>query len=99
LIKITPYNLIHHEIIGLEIEVAESTNSYLIGIKGKLIDETKNMLIIDTGKSLKKIPKSSSKFIFTLPDSLRVKVDGRLLLSQPENRIKTRFKKKFREVL
>jgi len=93
--KLTPHNLIHHELIGLEVEVAESTNKYLEGIKGKVVDETKNMLIIEDKKE-RRIPKSCSCFIFDI--GKKVKVDGRLLLYRPEDRIQTRFKKKFRRM-
>lgn len=98
--KVTPHNIIHHELIGIDTKVVDSTNRSLIGIEGKVVDETKNMLVIGE----KNIPKSCSSFIFTVPSSggkrylpLRIKVDGRLLLSQPENRIQTKFKKKFRK--
>jgi ribonuclease P protein subunit POP4 len=109
--KLTPHNIIHHELIGLDTKVADSTNSSLIGIEGRIIDETKNMLTIRTGEQVKKVPKSCSSFMFTIPSLVRtahqavggkrylpltLKVDGRLLLSQPENRIQTKFKKKFR---
>lgn len=90
--KLTADNLIHHELIGLEAEVMESTNPSLAGIRGRVVDETKNLLVIED----KKVQKSHTTFAFTLPSHQRVKVDGRLLLSQPENRIQTRFKKKFR---
>jgi len=93
--KLTPYNLIHHELIGLEVEVAESTNKCLEGIKGRVVDETKNMLIIESDKE-RKVPKSCTCFIFHI--GKKVKVDGRLLLYRPEDRIQTKFKKKFRRI-
>ncbi len=89
--KLTPENIIHHELIGLDARVAESTNKSLVGIEGRVVDETRNMLVIGE----KKIPKSCSSFIFKSHD-LKLKVDGRLLLSQPENRIQTRFRKRFK---
>lgn len=102
--KLTPHNIIHHELIGLDTKVVDSTNSSLVGIEGRIVDETKNMLVIENAEE-KKVPKSSSSFMFTIPYfngkrylPLRIKVDGRLLLSQPENRIQTKFKKKFRKV-
>ncbi len=105
--QISPHNLIHHELIGLEVEVVDSTNPYQIGIKGKVIDETRNILKIDVdGGHVRMVSKSHTDFIFTipagngrryLPDAkTRVKVKGTLLLSQPENRIQTKFKKSFR---
>ncbi|VVB93337.1 Ribonuclease P protein component 1 [uncultured archaeon] len=110
--KLTPHNIIHHELIGLDTKVVDSTNSSLIGIEGRIIDETKNMISIRTGEQAKKVSKSCSSFMFTIPSLVRtahqtvdgkrylpltLKVDGRLLLSQPENRIQTKFKKKFRK--
>jgi len=101
--KLTPRNIIHHELIGLDTKVVDSTNNSLIGTEGKIVDETKNMFVIGDVQE-KRIPKSCSSFVFTIPSfsgkrylPLRVKVDGRLLLSQPENRIQTKFKKKFRK--
>ena len=45
--QLSPQNLIHHELIGLEAEVIYSTNNTQIGIKGKVIDETKNTMKIE----------------------------------------------------
>lgn len=102
--RLSPQNIIHHELIGHDITVVDSTNSSLIGIKGRIVDETRNLLTIETGVQEKKIPKSCSSFIFTIPSvdgkrylPLTINVDGRLLLSQPENRIQTKFRKKFRK--
>ncbi len=102
--RLTPQNIIHHELIGLDTKVADSTNASLIGIEGRIVNETKNILTVDNDVQEKKIPKSCSSFIFTIPSvegkrylPLTIKVDGRLLLSQPEKRIQTKFKKKFRK--
>ncbi len=102
--KLSPHNIIHHELIGIDTRVVDSTNSSLVGIEGRIVDETKNMLTVETDAQEKKIPKSCSSFVFTIPSfdgkrylPLKIKVDGRLLLSQPENRIQTKFKKKFRK--
>ncbi len=104
--KPAAHNIIHHELIGLDTIVADSTNSSLCGIEGRIVDETRNMFTVETDDREKKIPKSGSSFIFTIPHlaadgkrylQSRIKVDGRLLLSQPENRIQTRFRKKFRK--
>ncbi len=45
------------ELIGLNIEVIKSNNKANIGIKGKIIDETKNMIIIKNEKGIKKLIK------------------------------------------
>ena len=48
--------------IGREVEVVESRNKDYIGIKGKVIDETLNMLVIKTQKGIKKVLKKGTKF-------------------------------------
>lgn len=42
-------------IIGSKIEIIESKNKTLIGLKGKVIDQTKNTIILKTKKGNKKI--------------------------------------------
>jgi ribonuclease P protein subunit POP4 len=97
-VEIVPSTLIYHELIGLEVKVIHSTNPVLTGTLGQVIDETKNLLIIENSQSRElKIPKADSEFLFRVPAELSekgrrsdtfVKIQGNLLLSQPENRIK-----------
>ncbi|MCW3138817.1 MAG: ribonuclease P protein component 1 [Methanophagales archaeon] len=89
--KITPSNILLHELIGLRAEVEESSNSSEKGICGSVVDETRNMLIIENEhRKEKKIPKAENVFIFELPGDERVKVRvrGDMLVSRPEDRIK-----------
>ena len=62
--------------IGLKVEVVNSSDSYLIGVSGRVVDETKNLLLIEKedGKVVK-IPKVSSVFRFYLNDG-EVEVKG-----------------------
>ena len=83
-----PSNIIKHELIGLSVEVVENTNKRNVGIKGKVIDETRNTLTIKTSKGEKKIVKENSKFMFTLPNKKKVIVVGSLIVGKPEIRIK-----------
>ncbi|MBL7147386.1 MAG: ribonuclease P protein subunit [Nanoarchaeota archaeon] len=48
--------------IGSPIEITESKNKSLIGLKGNVIDETKNTLTINTKKGIKKAIKSQIKW-------------------------------------
>lgn len=87
--KITPGNLLQHELIGLRINVEESSNSTLRGFGGTVIDETRNMLVIENEqKNEKKIPKAGNVFIFKLNGGVQVRVKGDRLVSRPEDRIK-----------
>jgi ribonuclease P protein subunit POP4 len=90
---ITPKNLIRHELIGLTVKVVESTNKFQIGIKGTVVDETKNTLTIENENGLKKVQKKGSKFIFEIPDNKKVKVNGDKIAVRPEDRLKLKVKK------
>jgi ribonuclease P protein subunit POP4 len=90
---ITEKNLVRHELIGLEVEVKKSTNKTQIGIKGRVVDETYNMLVIDTGGKEKKVEKKSCVFVFKLPNGKKVEVEGWVLVGRPEDRIKKKLPK------
>ena len=49
--EITPENLVYRTLIGLETVVAESTSPDMVGIRGVVVDETRNTLLITTGYS------------------------------------------------
>jgi ribonuclease P protein subunit POP4 len=70
------------ELIGSHIEVVSSKNPTLIGIKGKVIDETKNTLTIKN-KKIKKILKSH----VTLKINNTI-IQGKSLIGRPEDRLK-----------
>jgi len=89
----TPENLVKHELIGLVVEVADSTNPSLTGISGRVVDETRNTLVVETDGGEKRVPKACARFTFTLPDGRRARVEGLVLESQPENRINKRVKR------
>jgi ribonuclease P protein subunit POP4 len=89
---INPKNLVKHELIGLKVTVSESKNPSLIGISGEVVNETKNTLVIQTSTGEKAVIKDQCVFVFILPEHEKVRVEGRLLVSRPEDRIKKRFK-------
>lgn len=90
---ITPQNVFRHELIGLTVEVTDSNHEGFVGINGIVIDETRNIITIDTGKFEKKIPKENVTFLFTLPDGQQVSIKGKVIIARPEDRIKKKFKK------
>ncbi|AKG39102.1 MAG: ribonuclease P protein component 1 [Infirmifilum sp.] len=90
--KITPRNILRHELIGLQVEVVEASNPSLIGIKGLVLDETKNTLLIgEPGGKKRKVIKHQAYFLFELPDGTRVMVDGRYLVGRPAERLKAKL--------
>jgi len=90
---ITPEDIVRHELIGLEVTVSECTNKQLVGLKGRIVDESRNMLKIETQKGEKSLVKEQCVFSFLLPSGKRVKVQGSLLVARPEDRVKKRHKR------
>jgi len=90
---ISAKDLIRHELIGLSVEIANSSNKFSKGIKGLVVDETKNLLVIETAKGIKKVQKKGTEFMFTISDGKRVKVNGALIAKRPEDRVKLKVKK------
>ena len=83
-------NIVRHELIGLYCEVAGSRNKSLVGISGRIIDETMKTLLI--GQSRKRVAKRGSRFRISLGNK-QVIVDGDMLAARPEDRIKKKFRK------
>jgi len=81
-----PREIAKHELIGLVVEIVNSKNKALKGIKGKITDETKNMITIEDGKA-RKIMKSQIT-IKTKIGNKEYEIDGRILVGRPEDRIK-----------
>ena len=90
---ITPHNILRHELIGLQVRVLDALNPSVNGIRGKVIDETRNTLSISNGEETAMIPKEIATFRFHLPTGILVDVDGGRLMSRPENRLKTRTRR------
>lgn len=88
-----PENLARHELIGLSVSVDGSTDSGLVGISGRIVDETRNTLLVETERGTKRIPKSNTSLTFTMPDGQRARVSGSILISQPENRINKKMQR------
>jgi ribonuclease P protein subunit POP4 len=78
-------------LIGLYVEVDENMNRSMVGTKGRIVDEMRKMITILDEEGEKKIPKSQSIFIFTLPDGTRTRIEGSRLVARPEDRIKKRL--------
>lgn len=89
-----PKNIVQHELIGLPVEIIDSATESYIGLKGKIVDETYNTLIIETPHGEKKILKSVAKFLFTLPNGKKVVIEGLKIIGRPEERLKKRIKGK-----
>jgi|TARA_B100000959_G_C14953227_1_gene612702 ribonuclease P protein subunit POP4 len=78
----TPLN----EIIGLETTIFDSKNKQLIGLYGKIIFETKNMIEMKTDNEKRKIPKAVCSFMFENYGK-KIKVEGNRLIKRSHERL------------
>lgn len=85
--KITP-SILQREFIGLRAKIVASSNTFNIGIKGMITDDSRNTLSIRQGNEEKIIIKDTSIFHVTLPDRQIIEIDGRVLVGRPEDRVK-----------
>jgi ribonuclease P protein subunit POP4 len=85
--RISRENLAAHELIGLNAAVTGGAESSRTGLKGCIVDETKNLLVIETERGIKRVPKKESVFEIALGKE-SVALDGKKILARPEDRIK-----------
>jgi len=79
-------NLRKHELIGLEVEVLHATDPSQARVRGRVVDETRNTLVLEIQGDEKRIPKHGSRFRFEIQGGLEV--DGEEIRFRPEDRVK-----------
>jgi ribonuclease P protein subunit POP4 len=89
------FAFIQTEFIGLNAKVAQSTNPTCVGISGRVVDETRNTLVIRHMDQKKTIVKNVAVFNFTMSDGTIVEVDGKVILGRPEDRVKKRVRRRW----
>ena len=90
---IGPKNIIIHELIGLEAIVVNHSDPTLIGLRGRVVDETMKTLVLETEQGEKVVPKEYGVFCFKLPDERWTLVRGDEILFRPWERTKRGYKK------
>ncbi len=83
---ITINNITSHEFIGLHTEITQSTNPQIIGLNGRIIDETKSMFRINTKNGTKSIAKSENSWKFSIENN-DIVIDGSKIAKRPFDRI------------
>ncbi|MBN2567109.1 ribonuclease P protein subunit [Candidatus Woesearchaeota archaeon] len=74
-------------LIGTDIKVTEAGNKDLIGIEGRIVDETRNTLIISTPKGRKTIVKDQVVFEARKGGQTLI-IDGKSIMRRPYDRIR-----------
>ncbi|MCS7115445.1 MAG: ribonuclease P protein component 1 [Nitrososphaerota archaeon] len=90
--RVTP-DIIQWEFIGTEAKIAKCENRDCMGIRGRIIDETRNTFTILHKGGRKRIIKETSVFHFKFSDGTVVEIDGKLLVGRPEDRLKKRIRR------
>ena len=90
--KVTPA-IVQQELIGLEAKVVRSSHPGFVGIEGKVLDETRNTILILHKNKKKIVIKNTAVFNLTTPDGTIVEIDGKTIIGRPENRVKKRVKR------
>jgi ribonuclease P protein subunit POP4 len=83
---ITAENIALHELIGLDTEIAQSSNLQSVGLKGQVIDETKSMFVLRTKDGIKKFPKENAVWRFSF-DNNEIMLNGSALTKRSFERI------------
>lgn len=85
---LTSKNLLSHEIIGLKLNVLESSDPTITGLTGTVIDETKNTLFIRIDSSrIIQISKQVATRLQVDTDNGVCFISGSSLIGRPEDRI------------
>jgi len=88
-----PNEIIRHELIGLSAKISKAHNNSLFGLKGIVIDESRNTITLANGERKIVVPKDVVTFRLTLKDGTLVQVDGNRLVGRPESRLKTKVRR------
>ena len=86
---------LQNEFIGLNAKVVRSSHPDYIGITGRVVDETRNTLVIRHKNKNKIIVKNTAVFHFVLQDGTTIEIDGNAIVGRPEDRLKKRPRRRW----
>lgn len=82
-------NIFYHELIGLSIEIIDYPDNRIVGLKGRVVDETRKTILIETNSGrVVRVFKENSVFKITIPSGEKVFVKGFEVMGSPEDRLK-----------
>ena len=88
-------NIVSHELIGLDVEITKKDNlADPKSLYGKIVFETKNMILLKTSFGIKRVQKTTVKRArFFLPEGACF-ISGCSLIGRPEDRVSRIFELK-----
>ena len=66
--------------IGAQIDIVDSKNLTLNGLKGTVIDETRNTIIVKSNNKVKNVIKNQIKFVLITKNNMTIKSNGTSLI-------------------
>jgi len=90
---ITRRNVIQYEFIGLDAKVVKSIHPGYVGIRGRIIDETKNTIVIMEDNGKKRVQKSVVVLHLRPPEGAVVEIDGKQIVGRPVSRVKKKARR------
>ncbi len=73
--------------VGLKVQIVSAVNKQYLSIKGTILEDTRNMLLIKTGKGAKKVPKLGCTFMIDNGKE-EVIVEGKDIQGRIDERLK-----------
>jgi len=87
--------ILQYELIGLTAKVVKSSHPNYVGIEGRVINETRNTVVIMHGNKNKTIAKNTAVFHFTMSNGTIMEINGKAIVGRPEDRIKKRLRRRW----
>lgn len=79
--------ILHSPLIGFKTKVVNSSIKEMVGLKGKIIDETKNTIKIETKEKEIVLLKKPNRFLI-FAGKKRIEIDGEKIMFRPEEKAK-----------
>jgi len=84
-------NITRGELIGREVTVYEAKNPSMNNMNGKIVDETRNTIRIQTKKGIKTVMKKTVT-LDIVSEGKKIRIQGEKIVGKPEERIKKKLK-------
>jgi ribonuclease P protein subunit POP4 len=88
---ISAENILAHELIGLDVEISKTDNLIPSKLYGKIVFETKNMILVKTIFGIKGVPKAIIKKARIMLLGGDCFINGSSLIERPEDRVSRIF--------
>jgi ribonuclease P protein subunit POP4 len=80
-------NILSRGIVGLQVEIIQASDPTLQGMVGTVVFETKNMIFVRSGSTVRQIAKMAAKRLRLQTASCACFISGSALIGRPEDRI------------